>query len=35
MIDYVFDGEWCIGYMDGERLVRFIWPLPAHTVAGS
>lgn len=32
MIDYVFEGEWCIGYMDGDRLVRFITPIRAECV---
>ena len=31
-MQYVFEGEWCIGWMDGDRLVRFINPLPAHCV---
>jgi hypothetical protein len=32
-MQYVYEKGFCIGYMDGDRLVRFINPLLAHAVA--
>lgn len=28
-MSYVYEDGFCVGYMDGDRLVRFINPIPA------
>jgi hypothetical protein len=30
MVSYVFKNGFAIGYMDGERFVRFLTPIPAE-----
>lgn len=29
MLNYVYEGEYCIGYMNGDLLIRFITPIKA------
>ena len=31
---YVFEGGFAVGYMDGNRLVRFVTPIRAEVISG-
>lgn len=33
MIQYVYEGDYAIGYMDGAHFVRFPTPIPANILS--